>query len=79
MHLYSEALHFGDWRSHLRRPFQSAWLRTAKLGPQPQEAADEQPGWFWRTAQGKAFLDSTNMRTSPDLDDPMIGDQREED
>jgi hypothetical protein len=39
-------------------------------------AMDQRPGWFWRTPEGRALLRSI---TPSLLDDPEIGNQREED
>jgi hypothetical protein len=44
--------------------------------PHELPAMDQQPGWFWRTPEGRVLLRSI----TPDLlDDPEIGNQREED
>jgi hypothetical protein len=81
MHSYSEVLRLecnDGWWSHRWRQLSS--FRTTKLESRRQNMTDEMPGWFWRTAEGQALLRSGNFQVGADpLDDPQIGDQREED
>jgi hypothetical protein len=66
-------------RKYKEIPDQSYRLE-GKTGEGPTELpANDGPGWHWRTAAGHKELEAAIRYPNANIDDPAMGDQREED
>lgn len=55
---------------------QLLWLFISRHKHRQHDTRDRQPGWYWRTEEGQAFLRSVAGSSRLEED---FGDQREED
>jgi len=46
---------------------------------QPRKKIDKPPGWYWRTPEGQALMESLKHIGPDPLDDPSFDDRGEED
>jgi hypothetical protein len=58
----------------IKRESRSITLNSAKIN---EACLDREPGWYWRTSEGQAYIKAVDG--TADLDDPELGWQREED